>query len=466
MGPWAILHLFPTLARPCSARALVTTTLEGLEYMSMARIERLVAQEILDSRGNPTVSVTAVLDDGSTGWAGVPSGASTGTREAVELRDGDASRYGGKGVLQACANVEGELARVAVGRSAGEQAALDRAMIEADGTPNKGRLGANAILGVSLAVARAEAASRHVPLYAYLAELAGRQPGPVPVPMLNILNGGKHAANSTDFQEFMVVPLGASTVAEGLRWAAETYHVLGSLLHQRGLATTIGDEGGYAPSLPSNAAAIDVILEAIEAAGFRLGEQIALALDPAASEFHENGLYELRRDGRSIDSPEMVAFYDDWLKRYPIVSLEDGLAEDDWDGWALQASELGDRVQLVGDDLFVTNPAIIREGIERKIANSVLIKLNQIGTLTETMEAVDLAGQAGWSSVVSHRSGETPDAFIADFVVAMGVGQIKTGAPARGERVAKYNRLLEIERELGSASVYAGKAAFSRRLQR
>ncbi|MCC6179686.1 MAG: phosphopyruvate hydratase [Chloroflexi bacterium] len=429
----------------------------------MPRIERITAQEILDSRGNPTVAVTVLLDDGSTGWAGVPSGASTGSREAVELRDGDQSRYAGKGVLRACANVEADLARAVVGRRAYDQEGLDRLLIEVDGTPNKRRLGANAILGVSLAVARAVAASRRRPLYAYLAELAGRQPGPLPVPMLNILNGGKHAANSTDLQEFMVVPHGAPTFAEGLRWAAETYHALGKILHQRGLTTTVGDEGGFAPRLPSNAAAVDVIVEAIEAAGYRPGEQIALALDPAASEFYENGRYQLRRDGRTVDSADLVSFYEGWLDRYPIVSLEDGLAEDDWDGWALQARRLGERVQLVGDDIFVTNPSIIREGIERKVANSVLIKLNQIGTLTETIEAVDIARRAGWSAVVSHRSGETSDAFIADFVVAIGVGQIKTGAPARGERVAKYNRLLEIERELGAATGYAGSASFARR---
>ncbi len=429
----------------------------------MAHIERVLAQEMLDSRGNPTVAVTVMLEGGATGWAGVPSGASTGTREAVELRDGDPRRYGGKGVLTAVANVEGPLARVAVGRAASDQAGLDRALIEADGTLAKSRLGANAILGISLAVARAEAASRRLPLYRYLAELAGREPGPLPVPLLNILNGGKHAESSTDLQEFMVVPHAAPTFGEGLRWAAEVYQALGRLLHERGLATTIGDEGGYAPSLPSNEAALDVILAAIARAGYQAGDQVAIALDPAASEFYQDGAYRLEREHRSLTTEEMVAFWADWLARFPIVSLEDGLAEGDWAGWEKLRAALGDRVQLVGDDIFVTNPAIIREGIQRNVANSVLIKLNQIGTLTETIEAVELARSAGWTAMVSHRSGETPDAFIADLVVGLGTGQIKSGAPARGERVAKYNRLLEIERELGGTAQYAGRAALARR---
>jgi enolase len=427
----------------------------------MTRISAVAAQEILDSRGNPTVSVTVRLQDGSLGWAGVPSGASTGSREAVELRDGDRSRYGGKGVLTAVANVEGELARLAIGRDAGDQQGLDRAMVDADGTPNKGRLGANAILGVSLASARAEAQSRGLPLYQYLAELAGTSPGALPVPMLNILNGGKHAENSTDLQEFMVMPHGASTFGEGLRWAAEIYQALGRLLHERGLATTIGDEGGYAPALGSNVAAIEVILDAVGRAGYRPRDQVSIALDPAASEFFEGGKYQLRRDGRVLDSAQMVDFWTEWLERFPIVSLEDGLSEQDWDGWALLNQRLGKRLQLVGDDIFVTNPSIIREGIDKGVANSVLIKLNQIGTLTETIEAVRMAQSAGWTAVVSHRSGETPDSFIADFVVALGTGQIKTGAPARGERVAKYNRLLEIERELGASATYAGRAAIA-----
>ncbi|HLZ27106.1 MAG TPA: phosphopyruvate hydratase [Chloroflexota bacterium] len=428
----------------------------------MTAIQSLVAQEILDSRGNPTVAVVATLADGSTGWAGVPSGASTGSREAVELRDGDPKRYGGKGVRTAVANVEGPLAKVALGRDAADQAGLDRALIDADGTPNKSRLGANAILGISLAVARATAQSRRLPLYRYLAELVGRKPGPLPVPQLNILNGGKHAENSTDLQEFMVLPVGAPTFSEGLRWASEIYHRLGRLLHERGLATTVGDEGGYAPSLPSNAAAVETIVQAIALAGYSPGQQVAIGLDPASSEFYADGRYQLRREGRALTSEEMVDFYADWLDRFPIVSLEDGLAEQDWDGWGLLNRRLGDRLQLVGDDVFVTNPAIIREGIKQHTANSVLIKLNQIGSLTETIEAVKLTESAGWTAVVSHRSGETPDAFIADFVVALGTGQLKTGAPARGERVAKYNRLLEIERELGADAEYAGRGAFSR----
>jgi enolase len=429
----------------------------------MTRISAVAAQEILDSRGNPTVAVTVRLEDGSVGWAGVPSGASTGSREAVELRDGDRSRYGGKGVLTAVANAEGPLAEVAVGRDAGDQAGLDRALIDADGTPNKGRLGANAILGVSLAAARAESASRSVPLYRYLADLAGTTPGALPVPMMNILNGGKHAENSTDVQEFMVMPHGASTFSECLRWGAEIYQTLGRLLHERGLATTVGDEGGYAPALATNVAAIEVILEAVSRAGYEPRKQVSIALDPASSEFFSNGTYELRRDGRTLSSAEMVDFWAGWLDQFPIVSLEDGLAEQDWEGWALLTSRLGKRLQLVGDDLFVTNPAIIREGIEKGVANSVLIKLNQIGTLTETMEAVRMAQSVGWTAVISHRSGETTDAFIADLVVALGTGQIKTGAPARGERVAKYNRLLEIERELGEGARYAGSAALARR---
>ncbi len=427
----------------------------------MTRISAVAAQEILDSRGNPTVAVTVRLEDGSFGWAGVPSGASTGSREAVELRDGDKARYGGKGVLTAVGNVEGELARVVTGRDAADQAGIDRAMIEADGTPNKGRLGANAILGVSLAVARAEAQSRRQPLYRHLAELAGTTPGTLPVPMLNILNGGKHAENSTDLQEFMVMPHGAPSFRDGLRWAAEIYQALGRLLHERRLATTIGDEGGYAPALGSNVGAIEVILEAVGRAGYQAGQQVSIALDPAASEFYEDGKYQLRRDGQALSSAQMVEFWASWVGRFPIVSIEDGLAEQDWDGWALLHKQMGDRLQLVGDDIFVTNPAIIREGIDKDVANSVLIKLNQIGSLSETIEAVRLARSAGWTAVVSHRSGETTDAFIADFVVALGTGQIKTGAPARGERVAKYNRLLEIERELGEAARYAGSAALA-----
>jgi enolase len=428
----------------------------------MPRIERLIAQEILDSRGNPTVAVTAVLDDGAVGWAGVPSGASTGSREACELRDGDKARYGGMGVRNAVAHAEGPLAQAAVGREATDQAGLDRALCDADGTADKSRLGANAILGISLAVARAASASRRLPLYRYLAEMAGQgEPGTLPVPMLNILNGGKHAENSTDFQEFMVMPVGAPTFSEGLRWGTEIYHSLGRLLHTRGLATTVGDEGGFAPSLPSNVAAIEAVLEAVQQAGYQPGEQVAVALDPATSEIYEEGQYRLVREDRVLTSAQMVDFWADWAERFPLVSLEDGLAEQDWSGWQQLNARVGGRVQLVGDDAFVTNPSIIRDGIEQKIANSVLIKLNQIGTLTETIEAVALARSAGWTAVVSHRSGETPDTFIADLVVALGTGQIKTGAPARGERVAKYNRLLEIERELGAQAHYPGRAALA-----
>jgi enolase len=362
-------------------------------------------------------------------------------------------------VLTAVKNAEGELAAAVQGLSALEQPAVDAALIGCDGTANKERLGANAILGVSLAVAHAAAAEVGLPLYRYL---GGPAATTLPVPMFNILNGGKHAENSTDLQEFMVLPIGAATLSEGLRWAAEIYQRLGRLLHERGLATTVGDEGGYAPSLPSNVAAIEVILEAIEAAGYKPGQEIALGLDPASSEFYEDHQYQLRREGRALTSVEMVDFYADWVDRFPLVSLEDGLAEQDWEGWSVLNRRLGNRLQLVGDDIFVTNPGIIRQGIQKDTANSVLIKLNQIGTLTETIEAVTLARSAGWTAVVSHRSGETPDAFIADLVVGLGTGQLKAGAPARGERVAKYNRLLEIERELGAGATYAGRAAFTR----
>jgi enolase len=425
-------------------------------------ITNLTAQEILDSRGNPTLSVSVALEDGSPATASVPSGASTGSREAVELRDGDDARYGGKGVLRAVANVNGALREVCVGRDAVDQSGLDQALIEVDGTPNKARLGANAILGVSLAVARVGAASTGRPLYEHLAEIAGRQPGPLPVPCFNILNGGRHAADSTDFQEYMVVPHGAANFEEALRWGAEIYHRLGWLLHERGLATTVGDEGGYAPRLASNVEPVQLIMEATQLAGYSSGEQVSLALDPAASEFYHDGRYMLRVEDQKLTSAGMIALYADWLERFPIVSIEDGLAEQDWDGWKALAAELGERIQLMGDDIFVTNPVIIQAGIEQQVANSVLIKLNQIGTLTETIQAVDLARQAGWTFQVSHRSGETTDDFIADFVVAMGGGQIKSGAPARGERVAKYNRLLAIEREMGEKAVYAGAAAFAR----
>ena len=416
-------------------------------------IAEIAAREILDSRGNPTVQVSVLLDDGSVGVAAVPSGASTGAHEAVELRDGDARRYGGKGVQKAVANVNGEIAEALRGAIALDQATVDRAMIELDGTANKGRLGANATLGVSLAVARAAAQSSGMPLYRYLGGAAARL---LPVPMFNILNGGKHAEDSTDFQEFMVMPVGAESFGEGLRMGVEVYHALRAILHDRGLGTTVGDEGGFAPSLPGNEEAVQVVLEAIERAGYRPGSDAVIALDPATTELYQNGEYVLPKEGRALSSEEMVAHWSRWTSDYPIASIEDGLAEDDWEGWAALVAEAGDRVQLVGDDLLVTNPERIRRGISARAANSVLVKLNQIGTLTETIEAVTTAQRAGWTAVISHRSGETEDTFIADLAVATGAGQIKTGAPARSERTAKYNRLLEIEAELGEGAQYAG----------
>jgi enolase len=427
-------------------------------------IEFIDAREILDSRGNPTVEVDVVLDDGSVGRAAVPSGASTGVHEAVELRDGDHSRYGGKGVLQAVGNVIDVIAPALVGLDASDQAGIDGVLMELDGTPNKGELGANAILGVSLATAHAASASYELPLYRYLGGVGARI---LPVPMFNILNGGKHAQDSTDFQEFMVMPVGVETYSDALRAGAEIFAALRAILHDEGHATGQGDEGGFAPSLPSNQAAVEVILRAIERAGYRAGEQIAIALDPATSELVEEGSgasgtrYVLAREGRTLDSGELVDLWADWAARYPIVSLEDGLAEDDWSGWQELQRRLGDRIQLVGDDLLVTNTERIAKGIALDAANSVLIKLNQIGTLTETIEAIDLARAAGWSAVVSHRSGETEDTTIADLVVGMGTGQIKTGAPSRSERVAKYNRLLRIEGELGDGARYLGRAALT-----
>jgi len=415
-------------------------------------------REVLDSRGNPTVEVEVRLGGGGWGRAIVPSGASTGAHEAVELRDGDRSRYGGKGVLDAVANVNGEIAEAVTGFDAFDQPGLDRLLIVLDGTPNKERLGANALLGVSLAAAHAAAASAGQPLYRYL---GGDEAHLLPVPLVNILNGGKHAVDSTDFQEFMIAPLGAPTFAEALRWAAETFHALGGLLHERGFATTVGDEGGYAPSLDTNEAAIGVVLEAIQRAGYQPGEQIAIALDPAASEVYREGRYVLAREQRTLSSEELVAFWTDWVDRYPIVSLEDGLAEDDWAGWTALTQQLGDRIQVMGDDLLVTNTERLARGIREKAANSILIKLNQIGTLTETRDAVEMARAAGWRSIVSHRSGETEDTTIADLVVALGTGQIKTGSMSRGERIAKYNRLLRIEEELGDAAAYAGPGAFA-----
>jgi enolase len=422
-------------------------------------IEDVIGREILDSRGNPTVEVDVFLEGGAVGTAMVPSGASTGAHEAVELRDGDPDRYGGKGVLDAVRNVNDTLRPELLGIDAVDQVSLDRLLISIDGTPNKSRLGANALLGVSLAVAHAAAESVGLPLFRYLGGAAART---LPVPLVNILNGGKHAIDSTDFQEFMIVPLGAPSFREALRWAAETFHALGKLLHEQGFATTVGDEGGYAPSLGSNEDAIAAVLTAIERAGYAAGEQIAIALDPATTELYSDGRYSLAREDRTLTGSELIDFWADWLDRYPIVSLEDGLAEDDWSGWAELTSRLGDRLQLVGDDLLVTNTERLARAIRERAANSILIKLNQIGTLTETIEAVEMAQHAGWTAVVSHRSGETEDTTIADLVVAMNAGQIKTGSISRSERIAKYNRLLRIEEELGDAAEYAGAAAFRR----
>jgi enolase len=430
------------------------------------RIERVHGREVLDSRGNPTVEVDILLRDGTLGRAAVPSGASTGANEAVELRDGDKRRFGGKGVRRAVEAVNGEIAAALRGADASDQAALDRTLIDLDGTPNKSRLGANAILGASLAAAHAVAAAAGQPLYRYL---GGEAATLLPVPCFNILNGGKHAVDSTDFQEFMVAPVGAATFAEALRAGAEVFASLRSLLHEEGHATGQGDEGGFAPSLPSNEAAVEVILRAIENAGYRPGEDVALALDPAASSFLVEGTgtgevagrYRLATENRTLDTDELIDLWASWVARYPIVSLEDGLAEDDWPGWRALTERLGERVQLVGDDLFVTNPVFIERGIEERAANAVLIKLNQIGTLTETIGAIAMERYAGWGAMISHRSGETEDTTIADLSVAMGTGQLKSGAPSRSERVAKYNRLLRIEEELGSSARYAGRAAFA-----
>ena len=429
-------------------------------------IERVDAREILDSRGNPTVEVDVVLVDGSVGRAAVPSGASTGAHEAVELRDGDQARYGGKGVRRAVANVEETIGPALDGLDASDQAGIDAVLIDLDGTPNKASLGANAILGVSLACAHAAAASADLPLYRYLGGVGART---LPVPMFNILNGGRHAQDSTDFQEFMVMPVGLDTFSDALRAGAEIFAALRAILHDEGHATGQGDEGGFAPSLGSNEAAVEVILRAIERAGYRPGVDIGIALDPATTELVEPGSgadgaptrYVLAREGRTLDSGELVDLWADWAARYPIVSIEDGLAEDDWAGWQQLVERLGGTVQLVGDDLLVTNTVRIARAIEARAANSVLIKLNQIGTLTETIEAIELARGAGWSAVVSHRSGETEDTTIADLVVAMGTGQIKTGAPSRSERVAKYNRLLRIEGELGDGARYLGRRALT-----
>ena len=423
----------------------------------MTIIENVLGREVLDSRGNPTVEVEIALADGGFGRAIVPSGASTGEHEAVELRDGDKKRYGGKGVLKAVENVNGPIADALVGWDALEQKSIDEMLIDLDGTPNKGKLGANAILGASLATAKAAADSLGLPLYRYL---GGVYAHTLPVPMMNILNGGKHAADSTDFQEFMVMPVGAESFHEAVRWSAEIYQSLKKVLSGKGYRTTVGDEGGFAPSLPSNEGAIEVILEAIEKAGYAPGEQIFIALDPAVSEIYEDGKYVLAKEGRSLSGEEMVQFWADWAEKYPIISLEDGLDQNDWDHWVMLRQAIGDKVQLVGDDLLVTNPERVQKAIELGACNSLLCKVNQIGTLTESFAASRLSQFHNWTVVVSHRSGETEDATIADLVVALNAGQIKTGAPARSDRIAKYNQLMRIEEELGSAARYAGRDAF------
>jgi enolase len=425
--------------------------------MFETEIDAIVARQILDSRGNPTVEVEVLLAGGAWGRAAVPSGASTGVHEAWELRDGDESMYGGKSVLNAVANVNDTIAEELFGWDATEQAAIDAYMLEMDGTPNKASLGANAILGVSMAVAHAAANALQLPLYRYI---GGVYAHVLPVPMMNILNGGKHAMDGPDLQEFMVMPVGAESFAEGLQWGAEIYHALKGVLKAKGKSTGVGDEGGFAPSLAANEEAIEVILEAVEKAGYKPGEQVRIALDPAASEFYKDGKYVLAKEGRTLSGAEMVDFYADWVAKYPIISIEDGLAEDDWDSWVLMMERLGDKVQIVGDDLLVTNVERIQKGIEMKTCNALLCKVNQIGSLTEAIAAVDMSHRAGWAVVVSHRSGETEDATIADLAVALNAGQIKTGAPCRSDRVAKYNQLLRIEQELGDDAVYAGLSTF------
>ena len=421
--------------------------------MTKDSIVSVTAREILDSRGNPTIEVDVVVESGARGSAKVPSGASTGVHEALELRDADRARYGGKGVLKAVANVNETIAPRVKGMAASGQRAVDEAMLGLDGTPNKSRLGANAILGVSLAVAHAAAADAGLPLYRHLGSDDAHL---LPLPLLNILNGGRHAEGSTDFQEFMIAPVGAPSFAEAMRWSAEVYQTLLRILHDKGLPTTVGDEGGFAPPLATNDAACELIVQAIEKAGYRPGEQVTIALDPATSEVEKEGKYVLAREGKTLEPEELVDLWAGWCRKYPIVSIEDGMAQEDWDGWRSLNARLGNRVQLVGDDIFVTNVERIRRGIREEAANSVLIKLNQIGTLTETLDAITEAGRAGWTSVISHRSGETEDTTIADLAVATGVGQIKTGAPARAERTAKYNRLLRIEEELGDRAKYLG----------
>jgi enolase len=425
----------------------------------MSEIEQLIGREILDSRGNPTVEVEVLLASGATGRAAVPSGASTGTHEAVEWRDGE-GRYGGKGVRQAVDHVNGEISRAVEGLEALDQRGLDAALVDLDGTPNKARLGANAILGVSLAVAHAAADEVGLPLYRYV---GGAGAHLLPVPMMNVINGGAHADNNVDLQEFMIVPVGAASFAEALQWGAETYHRLKDLLHSRGLSTAVGDEGGFAPNLPSNEDAVKILVEAIEAAGRQPGEDVALAIDAAASEFFRDGSYQLAGEGRTLSADEFADYLSDWCDRYPLISIEDGMAEDDWTGWAALTARLGDRVQLVGDDIFVTNEARLARGIDAHVANAILIKVNQIGTLSETLDTMARATRASYASVMSHRSGETEDTTIADLAVATNCGQIKTGAPARSDRVAKYNQLLRIEGGLGDTARYFGRKASSGR---
>jgi enolase len=431
------------------------------------KIQTIHGRQILDSRGNPTVEVEVTLDGGATGRAAVPSGASTGQREALELRDGDKSRYFGKGVLKAVGNINGEIAKALTGKGA-DQRAVDQAMIDLDGTPNKGRLGANAILGVSMAIARAAATATRAPLYAHLGKLYGQGTSPVlPVPMMNILNGGAHADSSVDFQEFMVMPVGAPSFSEGLRAGAEVFHTLRGILKKRGYSTGVGDEGGFAPSLSSNREAVELVLEAVVQAGYKPGDTMYVALDVASSELWNEATrtYEFKKSGeKTRTADEMVALYEDWVRQYPIVSIEDGVAEGDWDGWKKLTKAIGDRVQLVGDDVFVTNPRILERGIAEGVGNALLVKLNQIGTVSETLDAVAMASQAGYASIISHRSGETEDTTIADLAVGTGTGQIKTGSASRSDRVAKYNQLLRIEEELGSGGRYAGKSAI-RKLQ-
>jgi len=420
-------------------------------------IQNVLARQVLDSRGNPTIEVDVYLEDGTLGRASVPSGASTGEHEAVELRDGDKKFYGGKGVLKAVENVNEQIAPELIELDALEQVAIDGLMLDLDGTETKAKLGANAILGVSLAVAKAAANSIGLPLYRYIGGVSATQ---LPVPMMNILNGGKHADSNVDLQEFMAMPVGASSFSEALRWGVDVYHALKGVLKKRGLSTAVGDEGGFAPNLPSNEAAIQVIVEAIEAAGYTPGEQIYIAMDPASSEFYEDGKYNLKGEGRVLTGEQMVSYYEELVSKYPIISIEDGLAENDWATWKLMTERLGGKIQLVGDDLFVTNTSFLKKGIDTGTANSILVKVNQIGTLTETLEAVEMAKRAGYTAVVSHRSGETEDSTISDIVVATNAGQIKTGAPARSDRVAKYNQLLRIEEQLGDSGHFDGLASF------